>query len=180
MVSKLIANFLIAQAAFISFNANSAIVTYNLTGTVVTPGDFFGEAGTGSFSYDDDLLTGSGLEAIDAFSSLSVDLTIFGQTFTESDDISGSASLTFNNGEPIQLDYLISELPDPPDNNTVAIDEPGVITIDIFEPYPSNLRPVTGGFEVDVKVEAVPVPAAVWLFGSGILGLIGIARRKSS
>lgn len=24
----------------------------------------------------------------------------------------------------------------------------------------------------------VPVPAAVWLFGSGMLGLIGIARRK--
>jgi hypothetical protein len=27
---------------------------------------------------------------------------------------------------------------------------------------------------------AVPVPAAVWLFGSGLLGLIGIARRKNS
>ena len=25
---------------------------------------------------------------------------------------------------------------------------------------------------------AVPVPAAVWLFGSGLLGLIGVARRK--
>ena len=27
-------------------------------------------------------------------------------------------------------------------------------------------------------VGAVPVPAAVWLFGSGLLGLVGIARRK--
>lgn len=27
-------------------------------------------------------------------------------------------------------------------------------------------------------ISAVPVPAAVWLFGSGLLGLIGIARRK--
>ncbi len=26
----------------------------------------------------------------------------------------------------------------------------------------------------------VPVPAAVWLFGSGLIGLIGIARRKAS
>ena len=25
---------------------------------------------------------------------------------------------------------------------------------------------------------AVPVPAAIWLFGSGLLGLIGVARRK--
>jgi len=29
-------------------------------------------------------------------------------------------------------------------------------------------------------VSAVPIPAAVWLFGSGLLGLIGIARRKKS
>jgi hypothetical protein len=28
------------------------------------------------------------------------------------------------------------------------------------------------------NVTAVPVPAAVWLFGSGLLGLVGIARRK--
>ena len=26
---------------------------------------------------------------------------------------------------------------------------------------------------------AVPVPTAVWLFGSGLAGLIGAARRKS-
>ena len=26
----------------------------------------------------------------------------------------------------------------------------------------------------------VPVPAAVWLFGSGLLGLVGVARRKTS
>ena len=28
------------------------------------------------------------------------------------------------------------------------------------------------------EVSQVPVPAAVWLFGSGMLGLIGVARRK--
>jgi len=31
-----------------------------------------------------------------------------------------------------------------------------------------------------VDVSAVPVPAAAWLFGSGLIGLIGIARRKQS
>lgn len=35
----------------------------------------------------------------------------------------------------------------------------------------------TGGSESFVN-NPVPVPAAVWLFGSGLLGLVGVARRK--
>lgn len=30
------------------------------------------------------------------------------------------------------------------------------------------------------ETPAIPVPAAVWLFGSGLIGLIGIARRKKA
>ena len=30
------------------------------------------------------------------------------------------------------------------------------------------------------SVSAVPIPAAVWLFGSGLIGLIGVARRKKA
>jgi len=30
-----------------------------------------------------------------------------------------------------------------------------------------------------VTVSAIPVPAAVWLFGSGLLGLIGVTRRRA-
>ena len=33
-----------------------------------------------------------------------------------------------------------------------------------------------GGTTADIS--AIPVPATVWLFGSGLLGLIGIARRR--
>jgi len=31
-----------------------------------------------------------------------------------------------------------------------------------------------------METTVIPVPAAVWLFGSGLLGLIGIARRKAA
>jgi len=31
-----------------------------------------------------------------------------------------------------------------------------------------------------LSVSSVPVPAAVWLFGSGLIGLIGVARRKKA
>ena len=37
--------------------------------------------------------------------------------------------------------------------------------------------------EISVLVEppsAVPIPAAAWLFGSAILGLLGVARRKKA
>jgi len=38
--------------------------------------------------------------------------------------------------------------------------------------------PVSASGMVLSAVPAIPVPAAVWLFGSGLLGLIGVARRK--
>lgn len=61
---------------------------------------------------------------------------------------------------------------------------------DFFElSYPNNISPVN--FAVHFQSTAttpgsetiggvVPLPAAVWLFGSGLLGLIGIARRKKA
>jgi hypothetical protein len=51
----------------------------------------------------------------------------------------------------------------------------------------SNSAPTTGGENViGLRVEmtgtatVVPVPAAVWLFGSGLLGLMGYSRRKTA
>ena len=31
---------------------------------------------------------------------------------------------------------------------------------------------------ITADIAPVPVPAAVWLFGSGLVGLVGVARRK--
>ena len=36
------------------------------------------------------------------------------------------------------------------------------------------------GGEIRGQVNVVPVPAAVWLFGSGLLGLVGVARGKKA
>lgn len=38
--------------------------------------------------------------------------------------------------------------------------------------------PYTLHMEGHIGTAAIPVPAAVWLFGSGLLGLVGVARRR--
>ena len=42
------------------------------------------------------------------------------------------------------------------------------------------LQPNYVGASITITTPAgtVPVPAAIWLFGSGLIGLIGLARRK--
>ncbi|MET0053134.1 MAG: VPLPA-CTERM sorting domain-containing protein [Candidatus Thiodiazotropha sp.] len=56
----------------------------------------------------------------------------------------------------------------------------------IFDPDEHYYAFVAGGsvlpteIGVDLNVSAVPVPAAVWLFGSGLLGLVGLNRRKQA
>jgi hypothetical protein len=36
------------------------------------------------------------------------------------------------------------------------------------------------GWLDDVSVSAVPVPGAIWLLGSGLIGLFGLSRKKKS
>jgi hypothetical protein len=42
----------------------------------------------------------------------------------------------------------------------------------------ANTSAVVGTFSL--APSAVPVPAAVWMFGSGLLGLVGFSRRKAA
>jgi len=43
-----------------------------------------------------------------------------------------------------------------------------------------HVNATTGTVSYVGQVSAVPVPAAIWLFGSGLLGLVGISRRKQA
>ena len=40
---------------------------------------------------------------------------------------------------------------------------------------------LVGNFGLDLRITLteVPVPAAAWLFGTGLIGLVGVVRRKS-
>ncbi len=67
----------------------------------------------------------------------------------------------------------------------------GITGNTIFDPvagfFSAEINNLPGGsYTLNIKMEnqvngaaVVPVPAAVWLFGSGLLGLIGVARKKA-
>jgi hypothetical protein len=48
----------------------------------------------------------------------------------------------------------------------------------VFDGSDGQGRPISGS-TLAVDLAPIPVPAAVWLFGSGLLGLVGVARRRA-
>ena len=79
----------------------------------------------------------------------------------------GFLGSTNNVGEGWTLHSLLFEAPTGADNKSFIIFEPSFVSIE-------NIYP---GLDA-VVLNAVPIPAAAWLFGSGLLGLVGMARRK--
>ena len=56
----------------------------------------------------------------------------------------------------------------------------GFVATPIFATNPISAGQDAFTYELTITTAPVPIPAAVWLFGSGLLGLIGIARRKAN
>ena len=73
------------------------------------------------------------------------------------------------------------------DNILAAISQPSSIAMIAKKDFKIDVgtevfAPIRTGFDPDLPIttiSAVPVPAAAWLFASGLIGLIGISRRQA-
>jgi hypothetical protein len=152
--------------------AQSAPVTKTFFGTVLD-GPFTGYTGTGSFIYDNNLII-NGDETINPTDGLTVSFTFDGQDFDETNDrdYDDYPVLWFDNFEPIFLDYWIEN-----GKNGVNFNDPDIAALYTYD----DLIPSSGDFdfETEIVAEPVPIPGALWLLGSGMIGLVGLRRRKS-
>jgi MYXO-CTERM domain-containing protein len=147
----------------------SAVVVDEIFTARVLAGPYAGTVGTGTFSYDDEHIV-NGDETLGPPESLRLTLTVFGQTFDETDDVDYNSgeypSLQFEGGVPAFLDFYVDETAAPPLNPT-AINDPGVTSIFI---QLTRLEPVVGGgFETELQV--IPEPSGGVFAGVTALGL---------
>jgi hypothetical protein len=107
------------------------------------------------------LLLGDTLVDSVVYDSIGSELGAFaeGNSFTGAD----SGSITMS----------IARLPNGIDTNVNADD----FNSACITPGSAN---ISGSGNCSVSVSPVPVPAAIWLFGSGLLGLIGVGRRRQA
>ncbi|GMQ84123.1 MAG: hypothetical protein BMS9Abin06_0883 [Gammaproteobacteria bacterium] len=91
------------------------------------------------------------------------------ESFFLSTPTEGRYSVTDFMVYPDALTALATAMP-----STFTLSTAGMVGFSINDLLP--LGDNTGG--ISLNVSAVPVPAAVWLFGSGLLGLVGVARRN--
>ena len=152
-------------------------------GAEVLFGDYTGAMGSGSFTYEPDFLdmNGDGVLGQD-FGLLEFKFDILGFHFNIDDDIDFPEfpTVEFFGDTPVAADFV-----------AVRMLEGMDVGIGVGGPFSSDPIALPGGamtstehddfyIEAFIEPEVVPVPPAIWLFGSGLLGLVGMARRKKA
>ena len=192
-IHALLGMMLIAVAS----SANAALVNYTITGDVIF-------AGTNSFGLNDnDIITATGtIDTSSLASQLSSGSLLGGDAVgTIYFDASSGNTMTINVGNTVfdashdgsfadgGYPYLAFGIP-----GAGSLHDFNILIETGINGAPADFSSFNLGFDdlnyVDgmygewrttvafSSASPVPVPAAVWLFGSGLLGLMGFARRK--
>ena len=125
--------------------------------------DAFSVTTSASLSEDNDAM----LFLFDAVGSL----LLFNDDASDDDYLPGFSTGSLA-GTPVGIFYLAFDLYD----TTPTFTSSGSLSGWNRDPYPFQ----TGDYTLSItgaEFSAVPIPAAIWLFGSGLLGLFGIRKR---
>lgn len=178
---NIIALFLVT-AALLSPVANANVL--------VTPALEIGDLGAGDFILGDATtltINGTGTGIITNFSPFTVtDITDVDFVLTATRGSNNGVDYLFTNGTITAGAYINTTF------NTLTMSE--IFGFADFSADLANGGRIEGGFMLTGDIASnfggdtliakaspvVPVPAAVWLFGSGLLGLVGVARRKKA
>lgn len=157
----------------VSLTCNTCVLAFTTGGYTGSSGNIWNFSGGGSVT-----INGS-LDFPDTTPDI-VNGTLLSGTFTSANLVDlGSGSFQF---QIVAGAFTDTKHPDLLDfYGLPAVDYVGGLNLS-FEAS-SSLSPGTAFTSTqvlsgDVINQPVPVPAAVWLFGSGLLGLVGVARRK--
>lgn len=176
---KKILGSLLLSMVFMS-NASAAIVSGIIEGQVMYAdsgnpfGVSVGDTVTLDYSFDDTGFTGVGFETV-FYNDPANDLlfTIGSQSFTDEEDTAGGVGplMLFEDGFLTEIKY-----------DTQFGTNGGIFYSfgSFFEggDFGTSMGGDWNLGSVILPITAVPVPAAAWLFASGLLGIIGVARRS--
>lgn len=194
MAFKLIVG--IACLAAMSFSAKAALVSYSVYGEVTSSNildgggnSVIGKIARFDFEFDDILsttyVTGTsnasftvGISVAGTYNSITTSTLIF-ESWNDAFDAQ-MYSDSFNGGNPDM--YLSFDSIRLPSQSRPDVFGPGENVSVPGGPFNFDIGSVVinGGINLTMKPAAVPLPAAVWLFGSGLIGLIGFAKRKKA
>lgn len=127
--------------------------------------------------YDTDTTRHQSLSADNAYSDQAIDVNNFQSLFGIVDSVTASGKThsytygLYSWGEPSTLRAMGAY------SNTDGLTN--IQGIEFYQAYTSSFTADGHGTYL-VRTSIVPIPSAVWLFGSGLIGLIGIARRKKA
>ena len=155
----------------VSYASNTTSMTMDATASdVETAGNVFINVTQSNFLLNVNLSTGVGTLTIGSL--LSADFTDF--VFTPSFTI----NTTGNTGNfEATLNYTGGDLAGLYAGGTLLGSAHSVSTVEFSDPT-WTLESIQARIGPVDPATVIPVPAAVWLFGSGLLGLAGVARRK--
>ena len=119
-----------------------------------------------------------------ALQSVTMNVSGFYENWPDSTILAHTGALTVNGNARNVYPFVFSSFTAGPWGSGATVDAVTTGNAAVF--FNNGLSAFSSGFgdatvsidSISFNVTTVPIPAAVWLFGSGLLGLIGIARGK--